>query len=242
MSVSTLTDLTGTEATGCLADPRYQTWRAFTIMIKVAGDQMWYRTDSYWNSSATSFSSTMGTNLFMSTDVTTGTVDNSIASGATTGLGQTYVFAYSDGSGVQMNHIAYNVGPHSSNNTSGSGTNNLTTAPTDFTNSYPSRVSDNLCLSSNLQLAGTSDTSSLSSTITSYSDGYAATLTLELEMLLTGAAGGWRGVCVVYYSSQYVMDNTNGAMCYAAQQNTATGSGPIDYGNGYLMNVASATW
>jgi len=38
------------------------------------------------------------------------------------------------------------------------------------------------------------------------------------------------------------MDNTNGAMCYAAQQNTATGSGPTDYGNGYLMNVASATW
>jgi hypothetical protein len=178
----------------------------------------------------------------MSTSPVTGTNDNSIAANASSGLGQTYVFAYGDGSGVQLNHIAVSVGPHASDNSPGSGTNNLTTSPTEFTNSYPKRVSDNYCSSSNLKLAGTSDTSSLSSTITAYSDGYQATLTMELEMLLTGAAGGWRGVCMVYYSSQYVMDNTNGAMCYAAQADTQTGAGPTDYGAGYLMNVAPATW
>jgi len=143
----------------------------------------------------------MGPAIQMSTHVTLGTADNSIASGSTTGLGQTYIFAYGDGSGVQLNHIAYSVGRHSSNNTSGSGTNNLTTAPTDYTNTFPKRVSENYCSSTNLKLAGTSDTSGLSSTITAYSDGYQATLTMDLEWILTGAAGGWRGVCVVYYSS-----------------------------------------
>lgn len=112
----------------------------------------------------------MGPSVIMSTEVTRGTEDNSVSS--TTGLGQTYLFAYGDGTGIQINHIAYNVGRHSSNNTSGSGTNNLSTAPTDYNNSFPNRVSDNFCSSTNLKLAGTSDTSSLSSTITAYSDGY----------------------------------------------------------------------
>jgi len=114
----------------------------------------------------------MGPGIQMSTHVTLGTADNSIASGTTTGLGQTFIFAYGDGTGVQLNHIAYNQTRHASNNTSGSGTNNLTTAPTDFNNTFPNRVADNLCSSTNLKLAGTSDTSSLSSTITAYSDGY----------------------------------------------------------------------
>merc|ERR1739838_53757 len=34
--------------------------------------------------------------------------------------------------------------------------------------------------------------------------------------------GGWRGVCMVYYSSQYVMVNTNGAVCFAAAVSSAT--------------------
>ena len=84
MSGATLIDLTTTEATGCLNDPRYQTWRAYTIFVKIAGDQMWYRTDSYWNKSATAFSSTMGPGIFMSTDTFTGTADNSLTSSATT--------------------------------------------------------------------------------------------------------------------------------------------------------------
>lgn len=61
-------------------------------------------------------------------------------------------------------------------------------------------------------------------------------------MILTGAAGGWRGVCLVYYSSQYIQDNTNGALCFVAKQSTSAGAGPIDFGAGYLMHVASSTW
>lgn len=31
-------------------------------------------------------------------------------------------------------------------------------------------------------------------------------------------------------------------MCFAAKQDTGTGAGPTDFGAGFLMNVASATW
>jgi len=118
----------------------------------------------------------------------------------------------------------------------------LTTAPTAFTNTSPYKVNEQYCLSSNLELTGTSDTSGLSSTITAWSDGYKAKISLSLEVILPGAAGGWRGICMVYYTSQYVMDNTNGSICFAAQVNSATGSGPADYGAGYLMSVSSSTW
>lgn len=210
------------------------------MKLEIDGSQMWYRVDSYWDSTSTVFSSTMGTGLIMSTNPINGTADNSSSDSTT--LGKTFVFAYHDGSGVQLNHISFNVGPHTSDNTAGSGTNNLSTAPTSFNNSSPNQLNENYCGGSNLKLEGTTDTSSLSSTITAYSDGYKGTLTLDLEMILPGAAQGWRGVCMVYYSSQYVQDNTNGSMCFAAQQDTATGSGPTDFGSGYLMNVASATW
>jgi len=118
----------------------------------------------------------------------------------------------------------------------------LTTAPTAFTNSSPYKVNEQYCLSSNLELTGTSDTSGLSSTITAWSDGYKAKISLSLEVILPGAKGGWRGICMVYYTSQYVMDNTNGSICFAAQVDSVTGSGPADYGAGYLMSVSSSTW
>jgi len=47
---------------------------------------------------------------------------------------------------------------------------------------------------------------------------------------------------MVYYSSQYVMDNTNGAVCFAAAVSNATGKGPNDFAAGYLMHVASSVW
>lgn len=47
---------------------------------------------------------------------------------------------------------------------------------------------------------------------------------------------------MVLYSSQYVQDNTNGAICVVAQQNSAAGSGPTDFGAVYLMHVPAATW
>jgi hypothetical protein len=156
-----------------------------TIKLLINGSQMWYRTDSYWNSASTSFSSTMGTGVVMSTHPMLGTADNSDSS--STNLGKTFIFAYGDGSGIQLNNLTFNDGPHASDNTSGAGTNNLTTAPTAFTNSSPDMVNENYCLGSNLKLEGTTDTSALSSTITAYSDGYKATLSLDLEMILPGA-------------------------------------------------------
>lgn len=240
-TVTTLTildNVTATETTDCLADPRYLTWRLMTIKLKIDGTQSWYRTDSYWNSSCTKYSSTWGPGLLMSTNWITANTDNFGA----TAVGQTFVFAYSDGSGVQFNHLSFGTTPPSTNTTAGSGTNAMTTAPTSYTNSSPNMVSDNLCISSDLLLAGTTDTSSLASTITDYSDGYKGTWTISLENFLVGAAGGWRGACMVYYTSQYVQSNINGSVCFAAMKSTATAAGPMDFGASYLMHVPQATW
>lgn len=114
-------------------DPRYMTWRAHTAMILVNGTMSWYRTDSYWNSSKSMFSSTMGTGIVLSTNVFSN-VDNNHA---TTNLGKTFVFAYGDGSGIQLNHIAFGTTPHASNNSAGAGTNTLSTSPSSFTNTSP---------------------------------------------------------------------------------------------------------
>lgn len=203
------------------------------------GTVSWYRVDSYWNSAATSFGSTWGSGVVLSTHYSSG---NDNAGAVTANKGKTYVFAYADGSGVQFNHITFGSTPVATNNTAGAGTNTLTSAPSTFSLVSPNMVNEQFCLASNLELTGTANTSGLSSTITAWSDGYKAKLTLNLEMILPGAAGGWRGVCMVYYSSQYVMDNTNGSVCFAAQAGTATGAGPTDFGTGYLMHVASSTW
>jgi hypothetical protein len=236
------TATTTTISSDCMNDPRYLTWRVMTIKIKVDATQMWYRTDSYWNSNSTKFCSTWGTGLIMSTAEGNNTADNYVNSTTASPLGQTFVFAYADGSGVQFNHISYGNTVPTSNTTAGAGNNTLTTAPTSFKNDSPNMVSENYCGGSNLKLEGTPDTSALTNTITYFSDGYKATLTLNLEMFLPGGTQGWRGVCMVYYSSQYVQDNSNGAMCFAAQQDTTTAAGPTDFGAGYLMNVASSVW
>lgn len=103
-------------------------------------------------------------------------------------------------------------------------------------------VSENLCFTSDLKLEGTTDTSGLSATITAYSDGYKGTISLNLEMILNGAAGGWRGVCIVKFSSQFMQDNTNGSICVAASQSTTAGHGPTDFGSVLMQHVPSATW
>jgi len=157
-------------------------------------------------------------------------VDNS-ASSTSASLGRTFVFAYGDGSGIQLNHISFNSGPPTSNSTAGAGTNTLTSAPSTYSYSSPTMVSENYCFTTVLELVGTTDTSGLSSTITTYSDGYKAVLALNLEMILTGAQGGWRGVCIVKFSSQYMQDNTNGALCVSATQSTTAGHGPTDLGS-----------
>lgn len=118
------------------------------------------------------------------------------------------------------------------NSTAGSGTNDLTASLATYS-------STNMCLGTNLLLEGTTDTSSLGTVITDWSDGYKATSTINLETFLGGALASWRGVCMVYYSSQYVMDNTNGAVCHVAVQSTDNIWGQSAQ---YLMHVPQATW
>lgn len=179
------TMLTAAETATCQNDPRYMTWRVMTLKIDITGNTDWYRTDSYWNKAATEFGSTMGTGIFLSVSHVL-KQDNFAASTLTT-FGKTFVFAYGDGSGVQFNHLSFGYTAPSGNTTSGTTGNTLVTAPTSFTNTKPTRLSDNLCLSSYLELTGTTDTSALASTITAYSDGYKGKSTLALDLILTGA-------------------------------------------------------
>lgn len=98
--VDNFTHLTAANTATCLADPRYMTWRAMTLKIDYTGNIDWWRTDSYWNSSATELASTMGTNLVLSSSQYT-QYDNFAAHGTTGSVfGKTFVFAYGDGSGV----------------------------------------------------------------------------------------------------------------------------------------------
>lgn len=173
---------------------------------------------------------------------TTSSNDNSNITAANDGKG--YVFALYDGSGISLSHLpggtAKIVAP-TSNTTAGTGANALTTAKASFTNLFPDRVNDsqNFCSSTNLLLSGLADTSALASTITAYSDGYLATVTMALDWFQAGAAGGWRGVCMVYYTSQYIQDDTNGAVCMAAVQAT---TGPNDLSGVFLIHVKASTW
>jgi len=208
-----------------------------TIRIKIDGTLVWWRTDSYWNSASTSFSSTWGPGIVMSSHWVSAADNN-----GTTNAGKTFVFAYGDGSGIQLNHLTFSTAAPTTNTSAGAGTNSMSTAPASYTNSSPNLVAQNKCISSDLLLAGTTDTSGFATDVSNYSDGYKATWTISLEMILPGAAGGWRGACMVYYTSQYVQSNINGAVCFAATQSTSVGAGPTDFGSGTLMHVGTDTW
>jgi len=161
-----------------------------------------------------------------------------------TDASKSYVFALGDGTGIQLSHITGGsavVTAPTANTSAGAGANTLTTSPTSFTNSAPNRVDQNLCSSTNLDLTGLADTSALAAAVTAYSDGYKATITMTLDWIQAGAQGGWRGVCMVYYTSQYIQDDTNGAVCMTAVQSTGTGMGS-DLGGVYLIHVPATTW
>lgn len=82
----------------------------------------------------------------------------------------------------------------------------------------------------------------MSNTVTAFSDGYTGKTTLALDYILPGAAGGWRGLCLAYYSSQYVQDNTYGTVCHIAATSTATGAGPTDLLASTLQHIPNTTW
>lgn len=147
-----------------------------TIRLKIDGSQVWWRTDSYWNSAATSFSSTWGPGIAMSTHWISGADNN-----GSTNIGKTFVFAYGDGSGIQLNHLTFAATAPTGSATASGGTNNMTTAAASFSNSPGGCLTDNYCITSTLLLAGTTDTSGLAQAIKDYSDGYKATWDIALE-------------------------------------------------------------
>jgi len=142
-SLSTL--LTLAEHAACMADPRYLTWRLMTISMEYDGSINWYRTDSYWDPSAMVIASSWGP--MHGSGVNAGHywsgADNTIVAATTTDAGKSYVFALSDGTGVQMSHITGGAGlvsVPSTFTTAGTGSNTLTTASASFTNLSPDRV------------------------------------------------------------------------------------------------------
>lgn len=109
-----------TVASSCMSDPRYLTWRSFVVKVQFDGTVNWYRLDSYYNASAKAAASTWGPGIQLSTNPI---INDDNAGTGTAVLGLTFVFAYADGSGVQLNHIAAGGTAHSSNTTAGVGTN-----------------------------------------------------------------------------------------------------------------------
>lgn len=212
-----------------------------TIQLSWNGTVNWWRTDSYWNPTDYVTASSWGPGNDLSSHLASAADTSTITA---TDKSKSYVFALSDGSGIQLSHITGGstvvVAP-TGNTAAGSGANALTTSPTAFFNASPSRVDQNYCSSTNLNLTGLADTSALAATVTAYSDGYMATITMALDWVQAGAQGGWRGVCMVYYTSQYIQDDTNGAVCMTAVQSTGTGLGS-DLGGVYLIHVPATTW
>jgi len=130
------------------------------VKFEYDGTLVWYRTDSYWDKRSYVASSTWGPALDFSFHPLS-TTDNS----GTDNNGKQYVFALYDGSGVQLNHLTYNVVAPITNLTAGIGTNALTTAPLLYYNTFPNLVKMNKCHDSNLLLAGLEDVTVLSSDI-----------------------------------------------------------------------------
>lgn len=125
-------NLTTTERATCLKDPRYLTWRMMTVKVAYDGTLTWYRTDSHWDVSSTIIGSTWGPGIAMSTHFASENDNN-----GTTDLGKTYVFAFGDGSGISLNHLAYTTTVPTSNTTAGTGTNNVVGSPTAFSSAHP---------------------------------------------------------------------------------------------------------
>lgn len=79
----------------------------------------------------------------------------------------------------------------------------------------------------------------LANAITNYSDGYKATSTLFLETFMAGSYASWKGYCMVYYSSEYVMDSTNGSICHVALQSADNVMGVSAQ---YLLHIPADSW
>lgn len=60
-----------------------------------------------------------------------------------------------------------------------------------------------------------------------------------MQVFLAGAVSGWKGYCMVYYRSEYVLDAINGSVCHVAQQ---ASTNVYDAAKQFLMHVPANTW
>jgi len=124
--------LSASERTNCLKDPRYLTWRMMTVKLSYTGSQDWYRTDSHWDSSSFILGSTWGPTIALSSHIGSEKDNN-----GTSDIAKTYVFAMSDGSGISINHLSYDTIMPTGNSTAGTGANNVISNPATFSNIFP---------------------------------------------------------------------------------------------------------
>jgi hypothetical protein len=73
-----------------------------------------------------------------------------------------------------------------------------------FYKKWPDKYEGEFCSDTNLEIKATTAYSGLADVVKTYSDGYYAKLTITMDWILSGALGGWRGACMVHYTSSYV--------------------------------------
>lgn len=173
-----------------------------TMKVTYAGSQTWLRVDSYWDKTSTIVGSSWGPGIQLSTNWATNKDNN-----GATDLGKTYVMALGDGSGVSLLHLSLSTFVPTTNSTAGSGSNTLASAWPTYTNEEPNKLQGRFCSPTTLNLEGSVDITALSDTITAFSDGYKASSSMTLDQFFSGGVDGWRGTCIVYYSSEFVEDN-----------------------------------
>lgn len=174
-----------------------------TMKVTYAGSQTWHRVDSHWDKSSYVVGSSWGPGVQLSTNWVTNQDNN-----GATDLGKTYVMALGDGSGVSLLHLTLSTFLPTANTSAGSGSNILAEPEAAFTTEEPSKLQGKFCAGTTMILEGTIDTTTLSDTISAYSDGYKASTTIQMDQFFAGGVDGWRGTCLVYYSSESVEDNT----------------------------------
>lgn len=235
--------LSAAERATCLADPRYLTWRMMTLKVNYKGGLQWYRTDSYWDGGSFQAASTWGPGLKLSTHITSNNDNNGL-----TDLGKTYVFAMGDGSGVTLHHLAFSGGVAASISptdftTPGTGANVFVTERSkSYTTKFPDQYSMDFCSETNLEIAGSATTEGFVDAVAAFTDGYYMKSTMAMHQQHAGGVDSWTGTCVLYYSSEYVQDNTHGSVCHVVTHDASTTAGPTDFGSSILIHVTSATW
>jgi hypothetical protein len=225
------------ERASCLKDPRYLTWRMMTLKLNYKGNQQWYRTDSYWDRAAFQMGSSWGPGAKLSTHFMSNNDNNGL-----TDLGKTYVFALGDGSGFALHHLAFDTYAPSDHTVPGVGTNVIVNEKASYTNTFPNQYSMDFCAATNLEVAGSASTEDFTDAVKAWTDGYYMRSTISMKQQHAGDTDSWQGTCLVYYTSQYVQDNTEGSLCHVVLHDSTATAGPQDFGSSSVIHVPAASW